>query len=303
MDKSSGARVGFIGLGTMGASMAANLVRAGFEVTVWNRSVGRDTEVLALGARRAASPAEVGASSDIVVLCVTDSPQVEEVLFSPDGLSDGLAPGSLIIDCSSISPLETRAFAQRLVPQQVRWVDAPVSGGSEGALHGTLSIMVGGEESDVERARPVLEAMGSSITHVGELGAGQWTKAINQVILAGTYLGVAEGVALGLSAGLDMTKVISAISGGAASSWVLNNRSARMISDDYPLGFKISLHRKDLGIALSLAQQSGAQLPVAELAAAFEDELIAQGHGDDDNSALARSIRQRSGLSSSPPQE
>ena len=296
MENSAVIRVGFIGLGTMGASMAANLVRAGFDVTVWNRSAGRDTEVVALGARRATSPSEVGAASDIVVLCVTDSPQVEEVLFSPAGLSDGLAAGSLIIDCSSISPLETRAFAERLETQRVRWVDAPVSGGSEGALHGTLSIMVGGEESDVERARPVLQVMGSNITHVGELGAGQWTKAINQVILAGTYLGVAEGVALDLSAGLDMNKVVAAISGGAAGSWVLNNRSERMISDEYPLGFKISLHRKDLGIALSLARQGGAQLPVTQLAADFEDELIAQGHGDDDNSALARSIRQRSGL-------
>jgi 3-hydroxyisobutyrate dehydrogenase len=289
-------RVGFIGLGTMGAFMAANLVRAGFEVTVWNRSPGRDAEVLALGATRATTPAELGATSDIVVICVTDSPQVQEVVFSGGGLVHGLQPGSLIIDCSSISPLSTRDFARRLASRHVHWVDAPVSGGSEGAQRATLSIMVGGDDIDVERAQPVLHAMGSIITHVGALGAGQWVKAINQVILAGTYLGVAEGITLGIKAGLDMDRVVAALSGGAASSWVLENRSGRMIENDYPLGFKISLHRKDLGIALALAQQTHSELPVATMAAHFEDELIADGHGDDDTSALARSIRQRSGL-------
>ena len=289
-------RVGFIGLGTMGAAMAANLARAGFALTVWNRTPGRDHTLRALGVVIAASPAEVARASDVVVMCVTDSPQVEEVLFNEGGLAEGLRPGSLIIDCSSISPLATRDFAERLVPGGVTWVDAPVSGGSEGAQKGTLSIMVGGSDVDVERARTVLEPMGSSITHVGELGAGQWTKAINQVILAGTYLGVAEGVTLGLKAGLDMHKVVTALSGGAASSWILQNRSERMIDDDYPLGFKIALHRKDLGIALTLAEQTHSAVPVATMAATFEDELIAQGHGDDDNSALARSIRQRSGL-------
>jgi 3-hydroxyisobutyrate dehydrogenase len=289
-------RVGFIGLGTMGASMAANLVRAGYELTVWNRTPGRDSDVLALGGHRAQTPSEVADASDVVVLCVTDSPQVGEILFADHGLVAGLRAESLIIDCSSISPLATREFAARLASNGVHWVDAPVSGGSEGALKGTLSIMVGGTEDDVARARPVLRAMGSNITHVGELGAGQWTKAINQVILAGTYLGVAEGITLGLSAGLDMDKVVDALSGGAAGSWILTNRSQRMIDDDYPLGFKISLHRKDLEIALSLARETGAHLPVASMAAEFEDELIAEGHGDDDNSALARSIRRRSGL-------
>jgi 3-hydroxyisobutyrate dehydrogenase len=280
----------------MGAFMAANLVRAGFSVNVWNRSAGRDHDVVTLGAHRSDTPAQLAAASDVVVICVTDSPQVEEVIFGTDGLVEGLSQGSLIIDCSTISPLSTRDFALRLSDHGVAWVDAPVSGGSEGALRATLSIMVGGSDEDVARAHPVLSAMGSTITHVGALGAGQWTKAINQVILAGTYLGVAEGMTLGLKAGLDMDKVVAALSGGAAGSWILQNRSARMIDDDYPLGFKISLHRKDLGIALDLASQTHSDLPVASLAAAFEDELIAQGHGDDDNSALARIIRQRSGL-------
>lgn len=291
-------RIGFIGLGTMGAPMAANVARAGFALTVWNRSPGRDATLRTLGAKCVSTPAQVAATSDIVILCVTDSPQVDEVVFGTDGLVEGLRPQSLVIDCSTISPLRTQEFAARLGDLNVGWIDAPVSGGSEGAQNATLTIMVGGVDENVARAHPVLSAMGTTITHVGPVGAGQWTKAINQVILAGTYLGVAEGITLGLEAGLDMEKVVAALSGGAAGSWVLQNRSGRMIDDDYPLGFKISLHRKDLAIALDLASRTGTQLPVASLAATFEDELITQGFGDDDNSALARSIRQRSGLSS-----
>lgn len=296
-DPQGAVHVGFVGLGTMGSHMATNLFRAGFPLTVWNRSEGRDAELRALGAQVAETPEQLAAQCDVVVICVTDSPQVDDVVFSDEGLAAGLAPDSLIIDCSTISPLTTREFAERLASRQIHWVDAPVSGGSEGAQRATLSIMVGGTANDVARADPVLRAMGSTITHVGELGAGQWAKAINQVIISGTYLGVAEGMTLGLKAGLDMDKVVTALSGGAAGSWILTNRSGRMIDDDYPLGFKISLHRKDLGIALTLAAQTGSELPVATLAATLEDELIAQGHGDDDNSALARSIRQRSGLS------
>ena len=175
-------------------------------------------------------------------------------------------------------------------------LDAPVSGGSEGAKNATLTIMVGGDDADVERASGVLGAMGRSVNHLGPVGSGQWAKAINQVILCGVYLGVAEGVTLGLKAGLDVERVLSALKGGAAGSWVLENRSGRMIDDDYPLGFKISLHRKDLAIGLDLAKSVGAVLPVTAMAATFEDELIAEGHGDDDNSALARPIRKLSGL-------
>ena len=170
-------------------------------------------------------------------------------------------------------------------------VDAPVSGGSEGARNATLTIFVGGDAADVEKARPVLTAMGRTITHVGPIGAGQAVKAVNQVILAGTYLGVAEGIVLAIKAGLDVEQVIGALGGGAAQSWVLANRSGRMLANDYPLGFKVALHRKDLGIALDLAGQLGAVLPVSALAAQLETGLVAGGHGDDDMSALARAIR------------
>ncbi len=289
-------RIGFAGLGTMGAYMAANLARAGFSLTVWNRTPGRADHLLALGANEAPSAAALGAASDVVVLCLTDSPQVEAVLFGPDGLAEGLRAGSLVIDCSTISPTRVTEFAARLAERGVTMVDAPVSGGSEGARLATLTILVGGADADVERAGAVLRAMGRTVTHLGPLGAGQWAKAVNQVILAGTYLGVAEGVVLALKAGLDAEKIVGALAGGAAGSWVLENRSQRMIDDDYPIGFKIELHRKDLGIGLELAKSVGAVLPVSALAATFEDGIVAEGHGADDNSALARAIRRLSGL-------
>lgn len=289
-------RVGFIGLGTMGAAMAANLARAGFAVTAWNRTPDRAPELDGLGVERAATPADVARAVDALVICVSDTPDVAAVLLGPDGVASGAKPGTLVIDCSTISPAATRGFASELAERGVALVDAPVSGGSEGAQKATLTIFVGGEASDVERARPILAALGKTITHVGPIGSGQAVKAVNQVILAGTYLGVAEGIVLAMKAGLDVDQVVGALGGGAAQSWVLANRAGRMIANDYPLGFKVALHRKDLGIALELAEELGADLPVSELSARLETELIAAGHADDDMSALARSIRARSGL-------
>ena len=287
-------RIGFAGLGTMGASMAANLARAGAPLTVWNRTPGRAAALLELGAHEAASPAELGAASDVVVVCVSDSPDVATVLFGPSGVAEGVAAGSLVIDCSTISPETTRGLGKRLAERGVGMVDAPVSGGSEGARLGTLTIFVGGSDSDVARARPILEAIGRTITHMGPLGNGQAAKAVNQVIIGGAYLGVAEGIVLGIRAGLDPHLLVEALSGGAAQSWILANRSARMIDDEYPLGFRLALHRKDLGIALEMAGETGVMLPVAMLAAALEDRLLDEGHGDEDMSVLARVIRELS---------
>ena len=291
-------RIGFLGLGTMGAAMAANLARAGVAVTAWNRTPGRAPELDALGVARAATPAEAAHATDVIVVCVSDTPDVEAVLFGPEGVAAAARHGQLVIDCSTISPSATRDFATRLAERGVALVDAPVSGGSEGAQKATLTIFCGGEAGAVERARPILAAMGRTITHVGPSGAGQAVKAVNQVILAGTYLGVAEGIVLALKAGLDVEGVVEALGGGAAQSWVLANRSGRMLANDYPLGFKVALHRKDLGIALDLAREMGAELPVATLAAELETDLVAQGHANDDMSALARAIRARSGLPS-----
>ena len=285
-------RIGFLGLGTMGLSMASNLLDAGARLTVWNRTPGKAVPLVDKGAEQAASPAEVAARSDVTVVCVSDTPDVEAVLFGAGGLAGGVAAGSLVIDCSTISPAATREFGRTLAQHGVGMVDAPVSGGSEGARLATLTIFVGGAEPDVTRAMPVLKAMGKTITHLGPLGSGQAAKAVNQAIIGGVYLGVAEGLVLGLRAGLDPSLLIEALSAGAAQSWVLTNRSGRMIEDQYPLGFKVSLHRKDLGIALEMARDAALMLPGAMLVAALEDRLISEDHGSEDMSALARVIRE-----------
>jgi 3-hydroxyisobutyrate dehydrogenase len=281
----------------MGAAMAANAARAGFEVSAWNRTPGRAPDLAQLGVRPKPSPAELAKASEMVITIVSDTPDVEAVLFGDDGIAEGAAPGTLVVDMSTISPSATRGFAQRLSERGIAMLDAPVSGGSEGAVKGTLTIFVGGDAADLERARPVLASLGTTITHVGPIGSGQAVKAVNQVILAGGYLGVAEGIVLAMKAGLDVEQVVTALSGGAAQSWVLANRSGRMLANDYPLGFKVALHRKDLRIALELAGETGTVLPISALVETIEAGLIAQGHGDDDVSAVARALRQLSGLS------
>jgi 3-hydroxyisobutyrate dehydrogenase len=291
-------RVGFVGLGTMGGAMAANAARAGFDVSAWNRTPGRAAGLEEVGVHLRESPAAVAAASDVVITIVSDTPDVEAVLFGVGGVAEGAKAGTLVVDMSTISPSATRQFAERLGAIGVGMLDGPVSGGSEGAKKGTLSIFIGGDAEDLERARPVLESLGTTITHVGPIGSGQAVKAVNQVILAGTYIGVAEGIVLAIKAGLDVEQTVAALSGGAAQSWVLTNRSGRMLANDYPLGFKVALHRKDLGIALSMARELGASLPISALVEALEAGLIGQGHEDDDMSAVARSIRALSGLES-----
>jgi 3-hydroxyisobutyrate dehydrogenase len=289
-------RIGFVGLGTMGSAMAANVRRAGFPVTAWNRTPGRAAALAELGVVEADTPAAVGRASDVVVTCVSDTPDVEAVLFGTSGVADGLAGGGLVIDCSTISPGATARFAHRLAAAGIGFVDAPVSGGSEGARNATLTIFAGGEAADVERARPVLEAMGKTITHFGPAGSGQSVKAVNQVVIAGVYLAVAEGMVLAMKAGLDPEAVVGALGGGVAGSWILANRSGKMIRNDYPLGFRTSLHLKDLAIALEMARDLGVSLPVSALAAQLEAGLVARGYGDEDMSNLARAIRSLSGM-------
>lgn len=283
----------------MGSAMAGHLARAGHPVTVWNRTPGKAGTLVGEGATEASDPAAVGRASDVVVISVSDTPDVEAVLFGADGrpgLVDGLAEGTLVIDTSTISPAATREFAERLATHSVALVDAPVSGGSEGAQKATLTIFVGGDDAAVQRARPVLEKLGKTITHFGPVGSGQAVKAVNQVVIAGVYLAVAEGIVLALKAGLDPQQVVSALGGGVAGSWILANRSGKMIANDYPLGFRTSLHLKDLGIALAMARELGVTLPVTAMAAQFENGLVARGFGDEDMSNLARTIRELSGL-------
>jgi len=281
----------------MGAPMAVNLLKAGYEVTVHNRTRQREVPVAAAGAQRAESPQAAAAGADIIITCVSDSPDVTQVILAEQGVMAGAKAGAIVVDMSTISPTVTRQIAATLAERQIAMVDAPVSGGSEGAQKGTLSIMIGGEPQVVERVRPVLAAMGNTLTHVGAIGAGQITKAINQIIVAGTYWSVAEGMALGLKAGLDMERVVQAVGGGAAGSWGLTNRSGAMIRNDYPLGFRVRLHRKDLTIALEAARELGVTVPMAAFVEQVETGLIAQGYGDEDVAAIARSVRQQSGIS------
>jgi 3-hydroxyisobutyrate dehydrogenase len=288
-------RVSVIGLGMMGAPMARHLLEAGHEVTVHNRTREREQPLAELGAARAASPAEAAVGAEVLLTCVSDSPDLLEVLFGDGGAAEGLAPGAVVCDCSTISPSATVEAAGRLAERGVGLVDAPVSGGSEGAERGTLTIFVGGEPEHVAVARPVLETFSSRITHLGPAGSGQLAKAVNQVMIAGTYATVGEGIALAEAAGLPLDTLVEALGQGAAASWVLENRAANMIGNSYPLGFKVQLHRKDLGIALDEAARLGVRMPVSRLVGDEEDELIADGHGDEDVSALARLPRRRDG--------
>ncbi len=289
-------KVAFIGLGTMGIPMSLNILNAGFDLTVHNRTRDKEKIPAKEGAQRAASPREAAVGAEVIITCVSDTPDVEEVIMGENGVIHGAQAGSIVVDMSTISPSTTRRIAQDLGKKGIKMIDAPVSGGSEGAQKGTLSIMVGGEAEDLEKVDPVLKAMGKTITHIGPVGAGQLTKAINQIIVGGTYWSVAEGVTLGIKAGLDMDKVLQAVGSGAAQSWTLTNRSGNMIKNSYPLGFKVKLHRKDLNIALEIARELGVTLPLAAYVEQVETGLIARGHEDEDMSALARSIRQQSGL-------
>jgi 3-hydroxyisobutyrate dehydrogenase len=289
-------KVAFIGMGTMGSAMALNLLKAGFAVTVHNRTRQREEPAAQAGARRAGSPKDAAQGADIVITCLSDTPDVEAVVLGENGIIQGATAGAIVVDMSTISPSATRRMAAELARKAIRMLDAPVSGGSEGAQKGTLSIMIGGDAADVAKAMPVLSALGKSITHVGPNGAGQMTKAINQVIVAGEYLAVAEGITLGVKAGLDMEKVVQALAGGAAGSWVLNHRATHMIKNEYPLGFRVRLHRKDVAIVMEAARELGVFLPATAMVEQIENGLISQGFGDEDLSAVARAIRKHSGL-------
>jgi 3-hydroxyisobutyrate dehydrogenase len=286
-------KVAFIGLGSMGAPMAANLLASDFELTVHNRTRAKEQPLAEAGARRAPDP-RAAAAADVVITMVKADADVEEVLLGPSGVVAGARPGTLVVDMSTIAPTSARSFADRLSRSDIHMLDAPVSGGTEGAEKGTLSIFVGGDESQLERARPVLDALGSTVTHFGPSGSGQLAKAVNPIIVGGTFMAVAEGLAFALEAGLtDGDKLISALSAGAASSWALENRGRRIVHGEYPLGFRVSLHRKDLRIALEEASRLGIGLPASELVLRLEDALIEAGHGDLDLSGLAKAVRER----------
>ena len=277
----------------MGAPMAQRLVDAGFDVTVHNRTRERETQVT--GAKRAASP-QAADDQDVVFTMLSDTPDVEEIVSGENGILGSMAAGSILIDMSTISPGATQRMAAQLAARGIDMLDAPVSGGSEGAQRGTLAVMVGGKAEVLERVRGLLTNLARTVTYVGPPGSGQLAKAINQVVIAGTYAAVAEGMTLALAAGLEPDAVVAAISGGAAGSWVLENRSGNMIRGEYPLGFRTRLHRKDLGIALAAARELGVPLHVAALVEQLETGLIARGYGDEDVSNIARAVREGAGI-------
>lgn len=288
--------IAFIGMGTMGTPMAINLLKAGHRVVVHNRTRDREQVVADAGATRASSPKAAAMDAELIITCVSDGPDVEAMMIGPEGVIHGAKAGAIAIDMSTISATVTRRMAETLKKKGISMLDAPISGGSEGAKNGTLSIMVGGEASDVVKAMPAFQAMGKTITHVGSIGAGQLTKAINQIIIAGTYWGIAEGMAMGLKAGLDMEKVVQAVGGGAAGSWGLTNRSGNMLKNEYPLGFRTRFHRKDLNIAIEAARELGVPLPIAAYVEQVETGLIARGYGDEDLSNMARVVREQAGI-------
>jgi len=288
--------LGFIGLGIMGGAMAANLLKAGFDLTVWNRTPSRITPLAQAGAAVGDSPADVAGRSSIVITCVGDTPDVEEVIFGPQGVARGARPGALVVDCSTISPEATRGIAARLNERGIHLLDAPVSGGSEGAARGTLSIMVGGEAAQLERAMPVLQAMGKTITHVGPQGAGQMVKLVNQVLVVVTMQAVSEALLLAQAGGLNLEQTLAAVSGGAAGSWMLSNRGPQVIQRDWRPGFTIDLQQKDLRLVLEADDQLGIPVPATALVFKFYSTLQQQGLGGEGNHALAKALEHLAGM-------
>lgn len=289
-------RVGFIGLGIMGNSMARNLLRAGFDLTVWNRTASKAAALAPEGAHVAGTPAELAAGCTAILICVSDTPDVEAVVLGEGGVIHGVQPGALVIDCSTISPRATQAMAEKLAARGAAMLDAPVSGGSEGAARGTLSIMVGGEAADFERARPLLQAMGQTITHVGGHGAGQMVKLVNQVLVANGMLALGEAFLFAQAGGLDLEKMFQAVSGGAAGSWALTNRGPQIMRRDWRPGFMIDLQEKDLRLVLEAADALGVPLFGCSTAFHLYRTLQQSGCGTDGNHALIKALEQLSGI-------
>lgn len=289
-------KLGFIGLGIMGKPMTQNLLKAGYSVAVHNRSRAVLEELVRDGATIADSPKQVAQQVDVIITCLPDSPDVEAVILGSDGVLEGAKAGMLCIDMSTIAPATARKLYETLKVNGIQSLDAPVSGGDIGAQHGTLSIMVGGEESAFQRALPILQAMGKNIVHIGEAGAGQVTKACNQIVVALTVQAVAEALTLAKKSGVDPAKVRSALLGGFAQSRVLEVHGDRMLNSSFQPGFTIDLHRKDMNIVLQTGREVNLPLLGSSQVTALMDSLIAQGKGSLDNAALVELYEQMGGL-------
>ena len=289
-------RIGFIGLGLMGKPMAKNLLKAGFPLTVHSRSRGPVEELVALGATPADSPRAVAFASDVVITIVPDSPDVEAVVTGPDGLLAGARPGLIHIDMSTISPIVTRRLAALEAQAGVVMLDAPVSGGTVGAEAGTLSIMVGGDEAAFQTCQPIFAALGQRLTHLGASGAGQTTKACNQIMTGGIYAVMAEALVLAAKSGLDVAKVVEVLAGGAARCWALEVRAPKILKRDLAPGFKAAMQYKDLNIVADTARATGVPIPMTALTRELYAAMLAAGDGDLDNSAVVTVLEKLAGV-------
>ena len=290
--------VGFIGLGLMGRPMALNLIKAGYTLVVHSRSRGPVDTLAHAGARVAGSPADVARESTVVITMVPDSPDVEQVLAGPNGVFEGVRPGSVLIDMSSISPVVTRRLSAEAATRGAVLLDAPVSGGEIGAIQGTLSIMVGGDAAALERVRPILNAMGNpeKVIHIGESGAGQICKVCNQMAIGGALAVVSELMALATKAGVDPARVREALMGGFAASRVLEVHGERILKKNFKPGFRAGLYNKDMGIAMETARAHQVPVPVSAVVAQLVGAMVAAGRADDDYSGLARVLFDMAGL-------
>jgi len=287
--------IAFIGLGVMGAPMAANLVHAGYDVVGFNRSREAIDQLVEAGGRGADILADAVSEADVVITMVPDSPDVEDAALGEDGIYASAKPGSLHIDCSTISPEVAARLAELGAKRDIRVVDAPVSGGESGAVEATLSIMVGGEPADVEEARPILEKVGKTVVHVGSHGSGQTVKAANQLIVAGTIELVAEAIVFLEASGVDTEAAVEVLAGGLAGNQILDRKAAGMLKREFEPGFRIDLHHKDLGILTSAAREAGVVIPLGAHVAQLMASLSVQGHGSLDHSALLMLVEQLSG--------
>jgi len=279
-------KVGFAGLGIMGAPMASNLLKAGFDLRVYNRTASRCEPLVAQGAKAYATPAELAAESDVVIMIVSDTPDVEAVLFGENGLASGLKAGADVVDMSTISPARTVEFSTRLAEQGVSMLDAPVSGGDKGAIAGTLSIMVGGDKGTFDRCMPLFEAMGKNVVYTGVSGNGQKTKMVNQVVGSVNLIAMCEGLRIAKKAGLDPEKTLGAVGGGAAGSWIWTNLGPRVVKDDFAPGFMIKLQQKDLRLASELVEDLGMDAPGTKWCYELFTKALDMGLGDEGNQAL-----------------
>jgi 3-hydroxyisobutyrate dehydrogenase len=291
-------QLGYIGLGIMGLPMASNLMDEGYSLSVWNRTAEKASPLVERGAVLADSPADLAARGPAVIFInVTDTPDVEAILFGENGLASTAKPGTIIVDHSTISPDATRDFAKRLAEQGVDFVDAPVSGGDIGAIQGTLSIMVGGRDEAVQAVMPMLEVVGKSIVHLGRSGLGQACKACNQVAGMVTLLGVCEAMALAKQSGLDLDKMIQVVGGGAAGSWQISNLGPKIAQGDHDPGFMIDLVIKDLGLVLDTAERAGLPLEATAHVADLFRKVASEGGGRLGTQAVAKAIEAAGGFS------